>query len=326
MEIIDLIVIGAGVSGLMAAIEAKYRGADSVIIIDRDVEPGGGMNSCVHMGFYYKNKGENLAIPELISKLTREALELGVIIKCDTTVLELKKDKKVTLVNAEEGISYIKGRAIILAMGSRERPFGYKNILSYGMTGITTACSTLKYINRKGVLPGKKCIILGSDDIGMLTARTLILEGATVISMIETGDHIRALSSKSKEYVEDFKVPVLFNHRVVKIYGTDRVTGVDIVHLDKNNNIIEGTSKYIDCDTLVLCMNLKPDTAIAEKCGICVNGTNGGIRTSKFMESSQKGIFACGTVISGYNSVENVMNEGRIAGKFAAKYISKLQD
>ncbi|MEG1870737.1 MAG: NAD(P)/FAD-dependent oxidoreductase [Peptostreptococcaceae bacterium] len=324
MEIFDLIIIGAGVSGLMAGIEAKSRGAEKVIIIDRHMEPGGAMNLCVHTGFHYKDIEENLTVPELISKLIREALELEVIIKCDTTVLELKKDKKVTLVNDEDGIVNIRGRAIILAMGSRERPFGYKNILGYGMTGITTACSTLKYINKKGVLPGKKCIVLGSDDIGMLTARTLILEGATVISMIETSGNIRAISKKSLEYIEDFHVPVLFNHRVVKIYGDSRVIGVDIVHLDEDYNEIKGTSKYIDCDTLVLCMNLRPDSDIAEEMGIAVNEKKGGILISKSMESSQRGIFACGTVISGYNSVENVMNEGKLAGEFAIEFINKL--
>ncbi|WP_346889542.1 NAD(P)/FAD-dependent oxidoreductase [Clostridium sp. UBA1056] len=321
METFDLIVIGAGISGIMAAVEAKSRGVKKVIIIDRDIEPGGAMLSCVQTGFYYKNIKENLTAPELISELVKDALNQGVIIKCDTTVLELKKNKEVVIVNSTEGINTIAGRAIILAMGSRERPFGYKNILGYGMAGITTACSTLKYINRKGVLPGKRCIILGSDDIGMLAARTLILEGANVINMIETSKSITAVWNSSKEYIEDFNIPILFNHRVVKIYGTHRVTGVDIVELDENYKAIKETCTYVDCDTLVLCMHLKPDTPIAEKVGIDVNKENRGISITEEMETSQRGIFACGAVIDGYTNIEKVMNEGRLAAKYATEYL-----
>lgn len=323
MEAFDLIVIGAGVSGIVAAVEAKSRGVKKVIVIDRDMEPGGTMLSCVQTGFYYKNIKEDLAAPEVISELIKDALSLGVIFKCDTTVLELKKNKEVVIVNSDEGISTIKGRAVILAMGSRERPLGYKNILGYGMAGITTACSTLKYINRKGVLPGKKCIVLGSDDIGILAARTLILEGAKVISMIETSGSIRTVRDNSMEYIEDFNIPVLFNHRVVKIYGTHRVTGVDIVHLDEKYNVIEGTCRYVDCDTLILCMHLKPDTIIAEKIGIDVDEKKGGIIISEKMETSKRGIFACGAVIEGYTNVEKVMNEGRLAAKYAYEFLNE---
>ena len=323
MEAFDLIVIGAGVSGIIAAVEAKSRGVKKVIVIDRDMEPGGTMLSCVQTGFYYKNIKEDLAAPEVISELIKDALSLGVIFKCDTTVLELKKNKEVVIVNSDEGINTIKGRAVILAMGSRERPLGYKNILGYGMAGITTACSTLKYINRKGVLPGKKCIILGSDDIGILVARTLILEGAKVISMIETSGSIRTVRDNSMEYIEDFNIPVLFNHRVVKIYGTHRVTGVDIVHLDEKYNVIEGTCKYVDCDTLILCMHLKPDTIIAEKIGIDVDEKKGGITISEKMETSKRGIFACGAVIEGYTNVEKVMHEGRLAAKYAYEFLNE---
>ncbi|MEG0133868.1 MAG: NAD(P)/FAD-dependent oxidoreductase [Clostridium sp.] len=320
MKVFDLVVIGAGVSGLTAAIEAKIRGAQDVIIIEREEEPGGAINCCVHTGFYYKNIKENLTIPELISKLIKEAQSLGIIIKCETTVLEIEKSKNVTLVNSDEGITTIEGKVIILAMGSREIPFGYKNILGYGKEGITTAYSTLRYINKKGVMPGKKCIILGSDDIGVLAAKTLILEGATVNSMIETNNKVRAINEQSSYYIQDFNIPVLFKHRVVKIYGTSRVSGVDIVHIDDDYNVIEGTCKYMECDTLVLCMNLKPDTVIAKKMGIQINDENSGIIASEYMETSIPGIFACGTVITGYNSVENVMNQGRIAGKYAIEY------
>lgn len=326
MEKYDLIVIGAGVAGLSAAIEVKARGIGKVVIIDRDTEPGGAMNSCVHTGFYYKNIKDNLTSPELISVLMEEAIGLGVKIKCETTVVELKDGMEVVIVNKVDGIKSIYGKSIILAMGSRERPFGYKNVLGYGaMSGITTAGSTIKYINRRGVLPGKKCIILGSDDIGVLTARTLVQEGATVKCMIETSSDIRINSDVSRGFIEDFNIPILFNHRVVKIYGTARVTGVDIVKLDENYNAIEDTVNYMECDTLVLCMKPRPDTKLVEDYGVEIDEEEDGVRIDEYMATTREGIFACGTVIDGYNSVENVMHQGRCAGKSVSEYIARVR-
>lgn len=325
MKKVDLIVIGAGVAGLNAAIEAKNRGIDNVILIDRDTEPGGAMNSCVHMGFYYEDKEENLSSPELVSTLIEKARELGVQFLCETTVIEIKQHMEVVIVNSKDGIMSIKGKSIILAMGSREKPYGYKNVLGYGaMSGITTAGATLNCINRRGVLPGKKCIILGSDDIGVLTARTLVQEGATVISMIETSGSIRINNELSRQYIEDFNIPILFSHRVVKIYGTTRITGVDIVKLDDNYNEIQGTIKYIECDTLVLCMKPRPDTKLLEGTGLEIDSEEDGILVNENMETSVKGIFACGTVIDGYNSAESAMEQGRLAGISATKYLLSL--
>lgn len=322
----DLIVIGAGISGLCAAIEAKNRGVERILIIDRDTEPGGAMNSCVHTGFYYNNIKENLSSPELISKLIEEVQELEIEILCETTVIEVKEDKSVVFVNKNKGIKSIFAKAIILAMGSREKPYGYKNVLGYGaMSGITTAGTTLKCINRKGVLPGKQCIILGSDDIGVLTARTLVQEGAKVKCMIETSSNIRINNEVSREFIEDFNIPILFNHRVVKIYGTARVTGVDIVKLDEAYNEIEGTLTYMECDTLVLCMKPRPDIKLLEGTEIELNDEEDGALVNDVMETTMKGVFACGTVIDGYNSVENVIKQGRKAGMSAGNYILTLK-
>lgn len=326
MDRYDLVVIGAGISGLSAAIEAKSRGVKKVILIDRDIEPGGAMNSCVHTGFYYRSIKENLTCPELISNLVDEVKSLGVELICETTVVELRDNMEVVLVNKNFGIKSILGESIILAMGSREKPYGYKNVLGYGdMSGITTAGSTLKYINRIGVLPGKKCIILGSDDIGVLTARTLVQEGATVKCMIETSSNIRINNEVSREFIEGFNIPILFNHRVVKIYGTARITGVDIVKLDENYNQIEGTLTYMECDTLVLCMKPRPDTKLLDGYGIELDEEEDGVIVNDSMETTRTGIFACGTVIDGYNSVENGMNQGRKAGRAASEYIKLKQ-
>ncbi len=326
MKKYDLIVIGAGISGLSAAIEAKARGVEKILLLDRDTEPGGAMNSCVHTGFYYKNIKENLSSPELISMLIEEVQALGIEILCETTVIELKADKSIIFVNRKQGIRSVSAKAIILAMGSREKPYGYKNVLGYGaMSGITTAGTTLKCINRKGVLPGKQCIILGSDDIGVLTARTLVQEGANVKCMIETSSTIRINNEMSREFIEDFNIPILFNHRVVKIYGTARVTGVDIVKLDENYNEIEGTLTYMECDTLVLCMKPRPDIKLLEGLGIELNDEDDGALVNEKMETTMSGVFACGTVIDGYNSVENVMWQGRKAGISVSDYILNVK-
>lgn len=322
MERYDLIIIGAGISGLSAAIEARSRGVEKVVLIDRDTEPGGAMNSCVHTGFYYKNIAENLTSPELISIMEEEAISLGVEIMCGTTVIELREPMEVITVNKVQGVQSILGKAIILAMGSREKPYGYKNVLGYSaMSGITTAGATLRCINKKGILPGKKCIILGSDDIGILTARTLIQEGAEVECMIETSNNIRVNSDTSKDIINDINIPILFKHRVVKIYGSARVTGVDIVKLDDDYNEIEGTLTYKECDTLVLCMKPRPDTKLVECYGIGLNDDEYGVIVNSSMETNKNGVFACGAVINGYDSVENVIYQGENAGKAAAEYI-----
>ncbi|MEG2935483.1 MAG: NAD(P)/FAD-dependent oxidoreductase [Clostridium sp.] len=326
MKKYDLIVIGAGISGLNAAIAAKSRGVEKILLIDRDTEPGGAMNSCVHTGFYYKNIKENLSSPELISKLIEEVQELGIEILCETTAIELREDKVVVFVNKKHGIKLVGAKAIILATGSREKPYGYKNVLGYGaMSGITTAGTTLKCINRKGVLPGKQCIILGSDDIGVLTARTLVQEGANVKCMIETSSNIRINNEVSREFIEDFNIPILFNHRVVKIYGTARVTGVDIVKLDENYHEVDGTLTYMECDTLVLCMKPRPDIKLLEGTNVELNDEDDGALVNENMETTMSGVFACGTVIDGYNSVENVMRQGQRAGISASDYIFAIK-
>lgn len=320
----DAIIIGAGISGLMAAIEMKKNGIEHVLVLDRDIEVGGALNKCVHGGFHYKSIKENLTTTELINELLEDALNLGVEIRCNTSVIEVSKDKLVTIVNEALGVTIIKAKSIILATGCRERPLGYKNILGHRVAGIVTAFSALNYINRKGVLPGKNCIILGSGDTAAVVARTLALEGAKVKAIIESSSNIRAINSMSKEHIEDFSIPVLLKHRVIKIYGDARVQGVDIIKIDKDNEIIEGTKQHIKCDTLVLSVHLNPEYILAQKLGIELNKDNRGIIVSDKMETSQSGIFAAGTVLRGYTTADKVMKEGELAGRMCSEYIKGL--
>lgn len=326
MEIYDLIIIGAGLSGLMAAIEAKNQGMNRVIIIERECESGGAIGACVQDGFSFGDR-KNITVPELITTLTDKALALGVIIKVKTTVLQIGDNNEVVTINSVNGLQRIKGKSILIATGSREKPYGYKNVLGYGaMAGINTSCSVMNYVNRQGALPGKKCIILGSDDIGMLTAKTLIMEGAEVLAIVETSDKMRSKNKESKEIIEDFNIPVLYKHRVVKILGHSRVAGVLIAELDDNFGIIEGTEIQYDCDTLVLCIQLRPDSELARKSGIKINEENQDIIIDSSYMTSREGIFACGTVTTGYDNYNNVMKAGREAAISIAKWRMSLDE
>jgi len=317
----DLVIVGAGVSGLTAAIEAKKNGVDKVLVLDREMEPGGVLNNCIHTGFYYEDIKENLTTTELIQILVDKATELGVVIKSNTTVISLYKNRSLAAVNNYEGMLQINAKAIILATGCRERPMGYKNILGHRSAGIITSVSVLKYINRRGIMPGKQFLILGSGDTAILAARSLVLEGAKVKGIIESNSKINAVNEDSKEFLLDLDIPVLFNHRVVEVFGEARVEGVKIVEIDKDRNPVEGTEQYIPCDTLVLSIYLHPENILGAKVGMKIKEENSELIVGENMTTSIEGIFACGTVLKGYDVIDNVKEQGKIAGKSAADYI-----
>lgn len=321
MEHYDLVVIGAGPSGLRAAIEAKKNGLDKVLVLDRESEAGGALINCIHSGFYLEDNEENLTTNELIQALIDMVSQYSIEVKMDTTVLSMNKDKTLVAVNSYDGVFQVKGKSVIFATGCREKPMGYKNILGHRSAGITTAVSVLKYVNKKGVMPGREYLILGSGDTAILTARSLVLEGAKVKGIIETSSKIHAVREESKEYLKDFNIPVLYNHRVVDVYGEERVEGVKIVEVDKHRNFMEGTEQYITCDTLVLSINLYPENLLGAKMGMELNEDTGELVVSEGMETSLPGFFACGTVIKGYDVIENVLNQGKVAGTSAAAYV-----
>lgn len=321
MEHYDLVVIGAGPSGLRAAIEAKKNGLDKVLVLDRESEAGGALINCIHSGFYLEDNEKNLTTNELIQALIDLVSQYSIEVKMDTTVLSMNKDKTLVAVNSYDGVFQVKGKSVIFAAGCREKPMGYKNILGHRSAGITTAVSVLKYVNKKGVMPGREYLILGSGDTAILTARSLVLEGAKVKGIIETSSKVHAVREESKEYLKDFNIPVLYNHRVVDVYGEERVEGVKVVEVDKHRNFIEGTEQYITCDTLVLSINLYPENLLGAKTGMELNEDTGELIVSEGMETSLAGFFACGTVIKGYDVIENVLNQGKVAGISAAAYV-----
>lgn len=326
MEHYDLVIIGAGPSGLIAAIEAKKNGVEKILILDRESEPGGALSNCIHSGFYLDNMRENLTTSELIQRLIDMVLDLNIVMKNDTTVLNLNKDKTLVAVNSYNGVLEVKAKSIILATGCREKPMGYKNILGHRSAGITTAVAVLKYINKKGVMPGREYLILGSGDTAILAARSLVLEGAKVKGIIESSSRVHAVREESKQYLIDFDIPVLFKHRVVEVFGEGRVEGVKVVEVDKHRNFLEGTEQYITCDTLVLSINLYPEVILGIKVGMKVHDENSELVINEEMETSLEGFFACGTVIKGYDVIENVIQQGKVAGKSAARYIRDNND
>ncbi|MGG7163003.1 NAD(P)/FAD-dependent oxidoreductase [Clostridium ihumii] len=324
MKMYDLIVIGGGISGMIAAITAKEYGAERVLVLEREFELGGALNYCVHNGFKSKYTSGDLTAPEYIYSLVEKLKECNIEYKTLANVISIDKDKKITAVS-EEGILTFKSDAIIMAMGTRERPLGYKNILSHRCAGIVSAMSTLRLINKKATLPGKNVFILGSEDTAIFAARSLILEGANVKGIIETTDKIKAQSPKSKEFVEEFKLNVMTNSRVTKVFGEGRVTGVNISKLDKNKKVIEGSKQYMDCDTLVLSIYMKADSGVAEELGIIVD-KYGKILVEEDMQTSITGIFSCGTIVSGYKTADKITEESEKAAIEAVKYLGTIKN
>ncbi|GAA0117501.1 NAD(P)/FAD-dependent oxidoreductase [Clostridium senegalense] len=319
----DLIVVGGGISGITAALTAKENGVENILILDREFELGGILNCCVHSGFKNKYSDEVLTAPEYIYLLQTKIEEYNIDYKTLTNVIEIDKSDKIIAISPE-GILNFKSKAIILAMGCRERPLGYKNILSHRCAGIIGAVSTLKLINNKGILPGKNVIILGSEDTAIFAARSLILEGANVKGIIETTNKIKAVSKEAKTFIKDFNINIMTNTRVTKVIGKGRVESVQITKLNDNKKPIKDTEKLVDCDTLILSIYMKPESLIAEKIGIKTKEF-GEIVVDKSMQTSAKGIFACGTVTTGYETMDKVIKNSEKTAHAALEYLNSLQ-
>ena len=247
-------------------------------------------------------------------------IEYKIEYKTSTDVLSLHKNKTLVAVN-EEGVLEISAKAIILATGCRERPLGYKNILSHRCSGIITSLSTLKLINRMGIMPGKEVLVLGSGDPALFAARSLILEGANVKGIIETTDGLSAINEEVKKFIQDFNIPIMLKSRVTNVFGKARVEGVNVALLDENNKVIKNSKTYMSCDTLILSIYLQPENTLALKAGIEVDLESSKVVLKDNMETSIEGIFACGTVVNGYGQINKIESESELVGKCVAKYL-----
>ncbi len=319
----DLVVIGGGPAGMAAACSAYDRGVSSVAIIEREENLGGILKQCIHNGFGLHKLGEELTGPEYAAHYVKMVKERNVTVFCETMVMSVTKDKIVTAQN-RNGILQISSKAIIIACGCRERSKGALNIAGTRPSGIYSAGTAQKIINHFGYSVGKKAVILGSGDIGLIMARRMTLEGAKVEAVCEVMPYSGGLQRNIQQCLNDFQIPLYLSHTVVEIHGKDRVEGVTISEVDESRKPIAGTERYIECDTLLLSVGLIPENELARACGIDIDPVTGGAVVNNRCETCISGIFACGNALQVHDLVDYVSDEAETAGRFAAEYILNI--
>lgn len=317
----DVAIIGGGPAGLAAAISAKEEGAQKVLIIERDNALGGILQQCIHPGFGLTRFNEELTGPEYYSRFADKANELGVDVLLNSMVLQIDSDKKeVSCVNSEYGLTKIEAGSIVLAMGCRERTRANIVIPGTRPAGIYTAGSAQRLVNRQNIMVGKKVVILGSGDIGMIMARRMSLEGAEVVMVVELMDYLAGLTRNRVQCLDDFGIPLKLAHTITKIEGNERVTGVYVAPVDENKKPIKEKEEFVECDTVLFSVGLIPENEITNKAGISINRITNGPVVNQYMQTSKSSVFACGNVVHVNDLVDNVSKESEQAGKYAARF------
>lgn len=317
----DLVIIGGGPAGMSAAVAAYESGIRDIVILERDSALGGILQQCIHNGFGLHKFGEELTGPEYAWRYEQRVRELGISVKLNTMVLDIGADKTVTATNEEDGVFTLKAKAIILAMGCRERSKGALNIPGTRPAGIYSAGTAQKLVNIKGLMVGKKVVILGSGDIGLIMARRMTLEGAKVEAVCELMPYSGGLARNIEQCLNDFNIPLKLSHTIVKIHGKDRVCGVTVAEVDENRKPIKETEEYIECDTILLSVGLIPENELSRSAGVELSRITSGAVVNQDRQTTREGIFACGNVLHVHDLVDYVSDEAEIAGKSAAEYI-----
>ena len=319
----DIVIIGGGPAGLAAAVSAKQSGIDSILILERDKELGGILNQCIHNGFGLHTFKEELTGPEYAERFIQQADRLNIEYKLNTMVMDISADKKVTAMNREEGMFEIQAKAVILAMGCRERSRGALNIPGYRPAGIFSAGTAQRLVNMEGYMPGREVVILGSGDIGLIMARRMTLEGAKVKVVAELMPYSGGLKRNIVQCLDDYGIPLKLSHTVVDIKGKERVEGVTLAEVDGKGTPIAGTEEFYSCDTLLLSVGLIPENELSRGMGVEINPVTSGPRVNESLETNLDGVFACGNVLHVHDLVDFVSEEAAAAGRNAAAYVRK---
>ncbi|MFQ6848154.1 MAG: FAD-dependent oxidoreductase [Clostridium perfringens] len=316
----DLVVVGGGPAGLAAAYEAHENGVEKILIIERDKELGGILNQCIHNGFGLHTFKEELTGPEYAGRFVDMVEGTNIEVMLDTMVLEIE-GKIIHAINTEKGYLTIEAEAIVLAMGCRERTRGAISIPGDRPSGIFTAGAAQRFINMEGYMVGKKVVILGSGDIGLIMARRMTLEGAKVEAVVELMPYSNGLTRNIVQCLEDYGIPLYLSHTVIDVKGDGRLEKVIIAKVDENRQPIKGTEIEFDADTLLLSVGLIPENELSKNAGVELDLRTNGLVVSESMETNREGIFACGNVVHVHDLVDFVTEEAKNAGKNAAKYI-----
>lgn len=317
----ELVVVGGGPAGMAAALKARENGVESIIVLERAETLGGILEQCIHTGFGLHYFGEELSGPEYAGRFMKLLENTDITVKTDTMVLDVAGDNVVTAVNKKDGLLKIQAKAVVLAMGCRERPRGALSIAGSRCSGIMTAGTAQKYVNIDGYMPGHEVVILGSGDIGLIMARRMTLEGAKVKMVCELMPYSGGLTRNIVQCLDDFGIPLKLSCTVVATHGKDRLEGVTIAKVDEKLQPIPGTEEYVPCDTLMLSVGLIPENELSKNSGLQLDMITSGPKVDEYRETEHAGVFACGNVLQVHDLVDYVTEESQIAGLGAAKYI-----
>lgn len=321
MKTYDIVIIGGGPAGLAAAVSARKNGVESILILERDRELGGILNQCIHNGFGLHTFKEELTGPEYADRFIRQVKELNIEYKLHTMVMNISSSKVITAMNREEGLFDIQAKAVILAMGCRERPRGALNIPGYRPAGIFSAGTAQRLVNIEGYLPGREIVILGSGDIGLIMARRMTLEGARVKVVAELMPYSGGLKRNIVQCLDDYGIPLKLSHTVVDIKGKERLESVTLAEVDADRKPIPGTEEEYSCDTLLLSVGLIPENELSRDMGVTINPVTSGPKVNESLETNIEGVFACGNVLHVHDLVDFVSEEAGAAGRNAACYV-----
>ena len=325
----ELAIIGGGPAGLAAALAAREAGVEDILILERDSVLGGILNQCIHNGFGLHTFHEELTGPEYAYRFIEQVEEAKIPYLTDTMVVDLEEEegeKYITAMNSRDSLLTIRAKAIILAMGCRERPRGALNIPGFRPAGVYSAGTAQRLVNIEGKMPGKDVVILGSGDIGLIMARRMTLEGAKVHTVAEIMPYSGGLKRNIVQCLDDFGIPLKLSTTVVKIHGKERVEGVTLAKVDGHMKPIPGTEEYIPCDTLLLSVGLLPENELTEELGAKMSPVTRGPLVNESMETSLSGVFACGNVLHVHDLVDFVSQEAALAGKAAAEWLKENRD